>query len=99
MSFQFLKPQLPKINTQPHRYADAPVSFKSVSRRKQRKQMRQTLRANARQLSGQNNMNIKKKHSTNTNSNTDEHIDEIPPQFIPNNDSWHLRMNTICPLD
>ena len=97
MSFPFFQPyQLPNTNTKTHRYADTPISFKSVSRRKQRKQMRETLRGNVRQISGENNKNLKKKTSQQTNSNVGEQIiDDVAPQFIPNNESWLFKMNSI----
>ena len=99
MSFQFLQPQLPNITTQTHRYVDTPVSFKSGSRRKQRKQTRENRRANVREISGENNKNLKKKHVQENNSNNGEDIvDDVVPQFIPNNESWYLRMNSISPI-
>ena len=99
-SFQFLQPQLPKIKTQTQRFVDTPVSHKTVSLRKQRKQMRHTLRGNDRQISGELNKNLKKK-STQQIENISKYdiINEIPPQFIPSNESWHQKMNSISPLD
>jgi len=102
MSFQFLQPQLPKINTQTQRYVDTPVSFKSVSRRKQRKQMRQTLRGNDRQIAGDTNknQNLKKTPSQQIdNIGRYDIINQIPDQFIPSNESWHQKMNSISSLD
>jgi len=97
MSFLFIQqPKLSNTNTQPHRYVDTPVSFKNVSRRKQRKQKRETVRGNVRQISGENNKNLKKKSTPQINSNVGKYIiDEVTPQFIPNNESWLLKMNSI----
>jgi hypothetical protein len=58
--------------------------------------MRETLRGNVRQISGENNKNLKKKAFQQINSNVGEKIiNEVAPQFIPNNESWLLKLNSI----
>lgn len=77
-------------------FVNTPVTHKTSSRKMQRRQQNKGQRACVRELSGPQNKNLKK-----NNQQKEIYYDkidtiiQIKPQFIPNNESWYNKMNTI----